>query len=261
MIWLVQLVFDCHDPDVVGGFWGRLLRYDNDLVHATPDEVAAFRAANPQFDGRGRVDDRALRRTPIYLQRVPEAKADRNRVRLEVVVPEGDDELVVGDHIDPEGNEYAVVRGGSERCLSAIVIDAVDPERQAAFWSDATGYTLSGTRCEPPPSGLRWHGASFTHEALAGIELLHITAAGAPPGPARYDLTPALSFVAAPTAKQRKNRLHIDLSSDDALVERERLVALGAEVVQWDTDHVLVDPEGNEFCLGGRTRRAGDPSP
>jgi Glyoxalase-like domain len=36
---------------------------------------------------------------------------------------------------------------------------------------------------------------------------------------------------------------------------RERLVRLGATVVRWDTEHVMLDPEGNEFCLSGPNQR------
>ena len=57
-----------------------------------------------------------------------------------------------------------------------------------------------------------------------------------------------------------QNRLHIDLRADDVATadELERLLALGARRVDvgqppgasWT---VLADPEGNEFCLLGRT--------
>ena len=53
-------------------------------------------------------------------------------------------------------------------------------------------------------------------------------------------------------------RLHIDLyveSDDEQAAEVERLVGLGAELVDWnhypaDPDFVvLADPEGNRFCV------------
>ena len=257
MIWLVQLVFDCHDPDLITQFWGRLLDYDSELVAMSPEEVTRFRAEHPQFDGRGRIDDGDLRRMPVYLQRVAEPKVGRNRLVLEVTVPDGD-ALAIGDHADPEGNEYRVINAASatDRRLSAIVFDAVDPDALAAFWSAATGYVLDGTgrRCVPGPSALTWTGEAFTHPDLAGRELLHITGAGGSPGPARYDLTPALAFVPARAPNTGKNRIHVDLSSTDVMADRDRLVQLGATIERWDTDHVLLDPEGNEFCLGGRSR-------
>lgn len=256
VIWLVQLVFDCQDPDLVAAFWGKLLDYDSELVHQTPGEVARFRAEHPQFDGRGRIDDRELRRMPVYLQRVPEKKTARNRVRLEVTVPR--DDIEAGEHSDPEGNEYTVVVDDSvnARRLSSIIFDARDPDRLARFWAAATGFTLdaTGRRCDPSRSELSWTGGAFSHPGVPNHDLLHITGAGAPPGAAPYDLIPGLAFVEGTEAKSIKNRIHVDLSSTNALEERERLAGLGATVLHWNGDQVLADPEGNEFCLGGRHR-------
>ena len=263
MIWLAQLVFDCADPDAVMQFWGRALEYRNPLIGIPAEEVAAFRVANPQFDGRGRIDDNDLRRMPVYIQRVPEPKSERNRVRLEVAAAEGRPErrllelgakrLADDQFTDVEGNEFAVVHAdeGQTR-LRSIVIDAEDPERLLAFWANATGYVPDSPRlrCDPIDVGLRWEG---THFDMNGETLLHITGAGAEPGPAPFDLIPGLQFRPATAAKERKNRLHVDLNSTDVDADRERLIGLGATVLQWDTDHVMSDPEGNEFCLSGRT--------
>ncbi|EHR60211.1 VOC family protein [Saccharomonospora cyanea] len=61
---------------------------------------------------------------------------------------------------------------------------------------------------------------------------------------------PRLFFNAVPEHKTVKNRVHLDLDSDDVGAERERLEALGATVVAEHDGHlVLTDPEGNEFCL------------
>ena len=53
-----------------------------------------------------------------------------------------------------------------------------------------------------------------------------------------------------------KNRVHVDLVSEDFQHELARLTALGATVLSTaDTPSgkpsaVLADPQGNEFCLG-----------
>jgi hypothetical protein len=48
-----------------------------------------------------------------------------------------------------------------------------------------------------------------------------------------------------------KNRVHLDLVCDDVDLELTRLVALGARVADQANDKlvVLVDPQGNKFCL------------
>jgi hypothetical protein len=63
---------------------------------------------------------------------------------------------------------------------------------------------------------------------------------------------PRLWFQAVPEPKQVKNRMHLDVSSDDFESELARLRSLGA-VMQPSQPNpalvVLTDPEGNEFCL------------
>ena len=57
---------------------------------------------------------------------------------------------------------------------------------------------------------------------------------------------------AVPEPKVVKNRVHLDLSTDDVEAEVARLVALGAAVAAAQPDDGLVvmhDPEGNEFCV------------
>ena len=49
-----------------------------------------------------------------------------------------------------------------------------------------------------------------------------------------------------------KNRVHLDLRTDDVDAEVDRLLGLGADVLVDRLDEdliVLQDPEGNEFCL------------
>jgi predicted enzyme related to lactoylglutathione lyase len=65
---------------------------------------------------------------------------------------------------------------------------------------------------------------------------------------------PRLAFHKVPESKTVKNRLHLDLITADYDGERERLVGLGATVIneitagsaRWTT---FVDVEGNEFDL------------
>jgi hypothetical protein len=67
------------------------------------------------------------------------------------------------------------------------------------------------------------------------------------------DRMPGLLFVQAPEAKTIPNRLHLDFRPGDRDAEVDRLIGLGA--AKADFEHgdqswvVLVDPEGNEFCI------------
>ncbi|MFI1068321.1 VOC family protein [Streptomyces puniciscabiei] len=115
--------------------------------------------------------------------------------------------------------------------ISELVIDAADPERLAAFWSEVLGYVEldredDGSIAIGPP-----------HTGFGG---------------------PQPILVIGPTSDPRpgKLRLHIDVNATDRDqdAELERLLALGArraDVGQTGTEswHVLADPEGNEFCL------------
>ena len=63
-----------------------------------------------------------------------------------------------------------------------------------------------------------------------------------------------LSLQLAKTPVSARNQMHLDLYSDDADAEVERLRALGAEWVRRvddpdDTYVVMRDPEGNTFCV------------
>jgi catechol 2,3-dioxygenase-like lactoylglutathione lyase family enzyme len=259
--WLVQIVFDCQDPDAIIRFWGRALQYRNDLCYASDEEIVAFRAAYPQYEGHGRIDDRELRRPPVYIQRVPEAKSGANRLRLEIAVPAGSradvaaelaglGAVVHGDQFaDVEGNEFSLreATGLAERKLASIVFDCLDPDRMVEFWSAATGFVPGEGRVDPVDIGLRYSDGAFV---LDGRRYGHVTGMDAAPARGQlFDLSPGLAFRPTGQPKRRKNRLHLDINSTDAQADRERLVGLGASVLQWDSEHVMADPEGNEFCL------------
>ncbi|MBY8874375.1 VOC family protein [Micromonospora sp. PLK6-60] len=117
--------------------------------------------------------------------------------------------------------------------------DAEEPQRLAAFWARALGYVIEPGHDDPD-------GASIVDPAGVG---------------------PAIGFLRVPEGKTAKNRLHIDIRPagkppwDPA--ERERLIRAkaaelagdGATVVREESygpelGHiVMLDPEGNEFCV------------
>jgi predicted enzyme related to lactoylglutathione lyase len=109
--------------------------------------------------------------------------------------------------------------------FTELIVDAVDPERLAAFWGQVLGWERTG----------RYEGA---------VELAGRPGSG-----------PSLVFVPVSEPKVAKNRVHIDLNPAgcDQGAELDRLVGLGARHVDIgqgeQTWYVLADPEGNEFCL------------
>lgn len=63
---------------------------------------------------------------------------------------------------------------------------------------------------------------------------------------------PRLWFQKVPEPKRVKNRVHLDLRAVDVDAEIARLTSLGATVPDHQPNPelvVLLDPEGNEFCL------------
>jgi predicted enzyme related to lactoylglutathione lyase len=108
-----------------------------------------------------------------------------------------------------------------------VVIDCTDAGRLAKFWSALVGRPLV-------------EGASPFFAVV-------------PPSPDRS--SPALMFLAGPEPRAGKNRLHLDLTSDDAPAAVTRAVELGAAEVgafaEWGTTWTtLADPEGNVFDIG-----------
>lgn len=268
MIWNVQLVFDCADPDTVMLFWGRTLAYEGEFIWSDRAALQEWRKGFPQYDGHGRIDDGAARRMPIYIQTVPELKGSPNRLGLELGVPSGqidrfESEMSArgavefdGGFRDPEGNEFSVVgTDGDEVALRTLVFDVLDPDRMLDFWARATGYAVIDGRCLPPPARIE-NGALV----VAGERVTHPSASwalGIVNEPAKMDdrvvldLMPAIGFRRVDEPKTMKNRLHLDLRSTEKGAELERIEALGATVQRCIEPefYVMNDPEGNEFCL------------
>lgn len=107
------------------------------------------------------------------------------------------------------------------------MIDCADLDRAAEFWCSVLGFAQGGR-------------GNATYRSLVpaggdGIEVL---------------------LQRVPDAKAGKNRVHLDLRTDDLVAETSRVVALGArqltsEPISEDglTWHVLADPDDNEFCV------------
>jgi len=115
--------------------------------------------------------------------------------------------------------------------LDAVTIDCVDPEELARFWCEVFGTEVDTRNGDP-------------------VQYLDLfPAAGAP----------MLRFQRVAEPKTAKDRLHLDVLVDDLEGAIERVEELGAKQIPdsrfgeyqyvWQ---VMLDPEGNEFCLACR---------
>jgi hypothetical protein len=107
-----------------------------------------------------------------------------------------------------------------------VTFDCADPRGLASFWSDVTDYAMVMERDDfvalqaPDKRGVR-----------------------------------RILFVKVPEPKVAKSRVHVDLAAKEPEAEIERLVALGATKLDYREGNgtswtVMLDPEGNEFCIG-----------
>jgi hypothetical protein len=143
-----------------------------------------------------------------------------------------------------------------------LVIDSTHAVTLADFWAEALGYEV-----EDPSAliGRLLDAGRIGDEAVTehnGRKLFRGYSAIRHPDDPFDDVSGIgrgrrLLFQDVPEAKQVKNRLHIDIHSDDGDLEAltTRLENLGAtrvsEVDQGPAGHwwVMRDPEGNEFCV------------
>src|SRR5947207_269608 len=111
-----------------------------------------------------------------------------------------------------------------------IILDCSDPEKLATFWRQALGYRVH-----------------YSEPALAVLV----------PGDAS---APPLILQQVPEPRGGKNRMHVDIVTEDVEAEVATLEALGARrihdglrsfgPVSWVT---MADPEDNEFCVSTGT--------
>jgi predicted enzyme related to lactoylglutathione lyase len=107
-----------------------------------------------------------------------------------------------------------------------IVLDCSDPETLAEFWATALDYRVLGSADQ--------------YTVLVPNE----------------GVKPPLVFQRVPERKNGKNRMHVDILSDDIEKEATRLEELGARRLHSATKEEhgtrwipMADPEGNEFCV------------
>lgn len=116
-----------------------------------------------------------------------------------------------------------------------ITIDARTPSALAVFWAEA----LDGYRVRP-----------YDDEEIARLASLGLTPETDPSVPIDAAGQPTIWFQKSDVITTGRNRIHFDLAFADRHSEVERLKVLGASVRTERGDHiVMLDPEGNQFCL------------
>lgn len=213
-----SLCIDATDAPTLGDFWAAALGLDKELRE---DGVVALTG-----------------RTEIWVNPVPEPKAVKHRMHLDLNTASVEELVALGATVldadsfrwtlmaDPEGGEFcAFVREGEiTEPLYEIVVDTADapghPLRIATWWADVLGA----------------HADDDGDEDATGVEAVP----GAP--------FECIVFGRVPEPKSVKNRLHLDVTTRDV----DLLVQAGAVVLRPKDDEigwtVLADPDGNEFC-------------
>ena len=233
---LVALCFDANDPLRLARFWANALGWEID--DETRNEISLV----PTDDTRLRI---------LFLP-VPEEKADKNRIHLDLTSTSIDDQkktvgrlvelgarlIDIGQDADdghavladPEGNEFCVIEPDNSFLAGCGRLGSItcDGTREVGyFWSAALGWPLVWDQDEE-------------------------TAIRAPDGTG-----PFITWGGPPLMpKTGKNRLHLHIATPDhgdQRAEVDRLVSLGAtriDIGQGDVDWVVMaDPDGNEFCV------------
>lgn len=216
-------------PEAVARFWGTALHQP-----VVPHEGGNFHLEPPMGGSKERT---------VWINRVPEPIAGKSRVHLDLRVPGGDPVplIAAGGRVaaEPgEGHQWYVLNDpdGVAVCVFGphpqqpdapsgpfeLVVDAVDPERIAAWWAARTGGTVG-----------RRQGAPFVWvQGAAGFPFAFWV------------------FNPVPEPKSVKNRVHWDVKLADATVDD--LVDAGATLLRTRDSEidwwVMADPEGNEFC-------------
>lgn len=137
-----------------------------------------------------------------------------------------------------------------------VTFDSADPTAHAAFWAEVLHYVPA----PPPPEFPTWE-AALDAWGVPAEQRNERSAIVDPEGAG-----PRVFFQKVPESKTAKNRVHLDVRAapglegsarEDALnAEHDRVVALGASLLERlepDGENelciVMLDPEGNEFCL------------
>lgn len=231
-MYLENIVWDAREPRRLGAFWARLLNAEP--LTEEPDIFEARVAYGEDFYLDlcfPRVDNPSpspARLHPDIAGGARQAEVVDRALRLgaeHADVGQGEVDWVVLNDI--EGNAFCVMEERdayrSTGPIAALPLDSSDPQRDAAFWAEISGWV--------------------PYEGNAPATLRHPSGRG-----------PLLEFYEGLPPKTGKNRMHLDVrrqaDDTDAL---ERVAQLGAselkphvEGLPWT---IFADLSGNEFCV------------
>lgn len=213
-----DLCIDASDAHALAGFWSGVLGLD---AHLHDDGDASLR--------RG---DQVI----VWVNEVSEPKSVKNRLHLDVRAESLDGPLAAGAHVIDEQPRWTVLGDpdGQEFCV--FVRDAPADGRFYELVWDVTGDVAAAHRVA------QWWAAVLggrlvREEGWSSVEDID----GAP--------FESIVFQPVPEDKTAKNRIHIDVVTDDlgALVSEGAMPVRekGDDGIGWT---VMVDPAGNEFC-------------
>jgi len=214
-----DLCIDVSDALVSGEYWEHMLGWK---LQIHDDGDAHLR------DAAGRVQ--------VWLNVVPEPKAVKNRIHIDVNAESLQRALDAGATVFEKFPRWTTLLDpdGQEHCV--FVREQVEKRPYELGWDCAEGPEVSHDL------------ASWWQQVIGGAvvddERGYSWLQDIPECP--WD---AIDYVGVPEPKTVKNRIHLDVTTTDL----DALVAHGATVLRPKGDHglgwtVLADPAGNEFC-------------
>ena len=210
------------DPEELANFWGGLLGWSRqDLVLADADAPLrlAFQATDRNRVGLNQIHFHLTSNATSQDASVARA-LELGATHLDVGQLPDEDHIVLAD---PDGNEFCVIEAGNNWLAGTCFLGelAADGTREVGvFWAAALDWPLvhdeDGETAIAPPGGgfkIAWGGEPLNE-------------------------------------RHGRNRMYLVLVADELDAEIDRLVGLGASLVERRGDEVeMADPDGNEFVL------------
>jgi len=125
-----QLVIDCADPDRLARFWADALGYrietPPDGFDDWPSFLLSIGVPESEHNSASAIVDPAGTRPRVYFQRVPESKATKNRLHVDVPVTSGRD--------TPASERMAAQEAERDRLVSLAATEVGPVEEHGSRW-------------------------------------------------------------------------------------------------------------------------------